>query len=107
MATGNAVMAFPELVYVDSALEAAHCAHVVLVVTAWPEFGKICPGAVSAAVASRIVVDACQGSPLRGGGRLAGWQVLSLAGDHVGHPADDPAADPRPEEPLIRRGGFA
>jgi UDPglucose 6-dehydrogenase len=83
MAAGNALMASPELVYADSALDAAHDADVVLVATAWPEFAKIDPAAVGAAVASRKVVDACQGiSTVVWGG--AGWRVLSLTGDQPG-----------------------
>jgi UDPglucose 6-dehydrogenase len=88
MATGNAVMAFPELAYADSALEAAQGADVVLVVTAWPEFGEMSPGA---AVASRIVVDACQGIDVARW-RKAGWRALSLTGDHTEPPGDAPVA---------------
>jgi UDPglucose 6-dehydrogenase len=91
MATGNAVMAFPELAYADSALEAAQGADVVLVVTAWPEFGEMSPRAVGAVVASRIVVDACQGIDVARW-REVGWRVLSLTGDHAGSPGDDRAA---------------
>jgi UDPglucose 6-dehydrogenase len=81
MATGNALAAFPELTYTDSAIEAASDANVVVVVTAWPEFAEISPTAVGAVAASMTVVDACQGI-ITASWRGASWRVVSLTGDH-------------------------
>lgn len=69
-------MAFPHLRYGDSAMAAAHEADAVLVVTAWPEFAAIDPAATSAAVRSRLLIDACQAikpAPWR----AAGWAVAA------------------------------
>lgn len=77
MASGNAVMAFPEFVYADSALGAATDADVVLVATAWPEFAKVDPAAAGLAAPSMTVVDACQGIDITTW-QSAGWTVLSL-----------------------------
>jgi len=59
-ATGNALVAFPHLGYADSAAAAAQRADAVLVVTAWPEFAEIDPGAASLTVRNRLLIDACQ-----------------------------------------------
>lgn len=75
-AAGNALVAFPHLRYGDSAMAAAHEADAVLVVTAWPEFAAIDPAATSAAVRSRLLIDACQAikpAPWR----AAGWAVAA------------------------------
>ena len=40
MGSGNALVAFPELAYADSAIAAAAAADVIVVVTAWPEFAQ-------------------------------------------------------------------
>ncbi|MBV9379054.1 MAG: UDP-glucose/GDP-mannose dehydrogenase family protein [Streptosporangiaceae bacterium] len=76
MATGNALVAFPHLGYADSALAAAHQADAVLVVTPWPEFATVNPAAAGAAVATRLLIDACQAvsPPLW---RAAGWTVAA------------------------------
>jgi UDPglucose 6-dehydrogenase len=90
MAMGNALMAFPELAYADSALDAANDADVVLVATPWPEFGEINPAAARSAVTSMTVVDACQGIDVATW-KEAGWRVLSLTGNHSGHRGDGPS----------------
>ena len=59
-ATGNALVAFPHLGYADSAAAAAQQADAVLVVTAWPEFAEIDPGAAPLTVRNRLLIDACQ-----------------------------------------------
>jgi UDPglucose 6-dehydrogenase len=82
MGTGNAVLACPELAYADSALEAARDADVIVVATAWPEFGAVEPEAVEAVAASMTVVDACQGIDVITW-REVGWQVLSFAGGYT------------------------
>ena len=77
---GNALDGSPQLTYADSALEAARDADAVLVATAWPEFGAICPLAAKAVAASMTIVDACQG--IRSSTwQEAGWRVLSLTGE--------------------------
>ena len=90
MATGNALAAFPELAYADSAVEAASGADVVLVLNAWPEFAEISPTATGAAVASMTVVDACQGIDVAAW-RGVGWKVASLTGGHTSYPEDEQA----------------
>ena len=87
MAAGNALTASPEFAYVDSALAAIDQADVVLVATAWPEFAELNATAAGAAVASMIVVDACQGIDIDAW-QSAGWRVLTLAGGHAGPPAE-------------------
>jgi UDPglucose 6-dehydrogenase len=75
-ATGNALVAFPHLGYADSAVAAAHQADAVLVVTAWPEFATIDPGATSVPARARLLIDACQAvqpAPWR----AAGWTVAA------------------------------
>jgi UDPglucose 6-dehydrogenase len=90
MAMGNAFTVSPEIMYADSALEAAADADVVLVVTAWPEFAEISPVAVEAAATSMTVVDACQGID-DVTWREAGWRVLSLTGEQA--PSGDATAE--------------
>ena len=92
IATGNALAAFPELAFADSALEAANDADVVLLVTPWPEFAEISPVAAGAAAASMTVVDACQAIDI-GAWREAGWKVLSLTGSHARHSANSTAGN--------------
>jgi UDPglucose 6-dehydrogenase len=75
-AAGNALVAFPHLGYADSAAAAAHQADAVLVVTAWPEFAEIDPGATTLAVRDPLLIDACQAvKPARWRG--AGWTVAA------------------------------
>ena len=75
-ATGNALVAFPHLGYADSAAAAAHEADAVLVVTAWPEFGAMDPGAAAQAVRNPLLIDACQ-AVRPGRWRAAGWTVAA------------------------------
>jgi UDPglucose 6-dehydrogenase len=77
MAMGNALAGHPEFAYADSALDAADGADIVLVATAWPEFGEMDPAAVGAVAPSTTIVDACQGIDIAAW-RNAGWNVHSL-----------------------------
>jgi UDPglucose 6-dehydrogenase len=82
MAAGNALAAFPELSYANSAIEAADGSDALLVLTAWPEFAEITPAAIAATAGSRVVIDACQGINVAAW-REVGWEVLSLTESHV------------------------
>jgi UDPglucose 6-dehydrogenase len=79
MAMGNALADYPEFAYADSALDAASGADIVLVATAWPEFGELDPTAAGAVTPSTTVVDVCQGIDIAAW-RNAGWRVHSLTG---------------------------
>ena len=79
MAVGNALVAFPEFAYADSALDAAAHADAIVIVTAWPEFAAASPAHVGLQVANAVVVDACQGINAHAW-RKAGWQVFALTG---------------------------
>jgi UDPglucose 6-dehydrogenase len=74
---GNALAAFPELTYADSAIAAAADADLIAVVTAWPEFAQVDAEEVACVVGGRVIVDACQGISVTAW-REAGWQVSSL-----------------------------
>jgi UDPglucose 6-dehydrogenase len=99
VATGNAVTVSPELRYAGSALEAATGADVILVVTAWPEFAEISAETAGASVASKVIVDACQGIETASW-REAGWKVASLTGTHV-----DPVPHHQAAPPAFRTAG--
>lgn len=90
MAGSNALVAFPELHYADSAIAAAASADVIVVVTAWPEFAEADPAEVAAAADGKAVVDACQAISITKW-RDAGWQVSSLTGVPAGQSSDDSA----------------
>jgi UDPglucose 6-dehydrogenase len=79
MAMGNALADYPEFSYADSAIDAASGADIVLVATAWPEFGEMDPTAVGAVAPCMTVVDVCQGIDIAAW-RKAGWRVRSLTG---------------------------
>jgi UDPglucose 6-dehydrogenase len=79
MAAGNALAAYPELGYADSAPAAVADADVLVVLTAWPEFARMVPAEIAAGVARKFVVDACQGIDAESW-RDAGWEVSSLTG---------------------------
>jgi UDPglucose 6-dehydrogenase len=91
MAMGNALADYPEFDYADSALDAADGADIVLVATAWPEFGEMDPTAVGAIATSTTIVDACQGIDIVAW-RNAGWNVHSLTGST---PTDETTPAPR------------
>jgi UDPglucose 6-dehydrogenase len=79
MGSGNALMAFPELTYANSAIAAAANAEAIAVVTAWPEFAKVDAMEVARVVSSKVLVDACQGVSIPAW-QEAGWRVFSLTG---------------------------
>jgi UDPglucose 6-dehydrogenase len=56
-ALANARKVCPELSYADSAIEAATGADVVLLLTDWPEFGKLDPQELGAVTSTRAIVD--------------------------------------------------
>jgi UDPglucose 6-dehydrogenase len=79
MGSGNALVAFPELAYADSAIGAAADADVIVVVTAWPEFAQADVAEVTGVVSDKTVVDVCQGIDIAAW-QDAGWRVSSLTG---------------------------
>jgi UDPglucose 6-dehydrogenase len=83
MGSGNALAAFPQLSYANSAITAAIDADVITVVTAWPEFAQLDAGEVAGVVDASVIVDACQGIDVKAW-RKAGWQVSSLTGLPIG-----------------------
>jgi UDPglucose 6-dehydrogenase len=89
--SGNALAAFPELTYADSAIVAAADADVIAVVTAWPEFTQVDAREVAGVVGGRVIVDACQGISVTAW-RGAGWEVSSLTGLRARQWQDDAAA---------------
>ncbi len=76
-ALDNARRARPELCYATSMIAAAAGAHVVLLLTEWPEFTALTPGDLDLIVARRNIIDA-RGAldPLPW--REAGWQFRAL-----------------------------
>jgi UDPglucose 6-dehydrogenase len=93
MGGGNALVAYPELAYADSAVAAAASADVLVVTAAWPEFAQADAAAVARVAGRKAVVDACQGIDVATW-LEAGWRVSSLTGA--------PAA-----QPLAERGAAA
>jgi UDPglucose 6-dehydrogenase len=91
MGSGNALAAFPELTYADSAIASAADADVIAVVTAWPEFAQVDAGEVAGVVGGMIIVDACQGIDVNAW-REAGWQATSLTGRRARQWQGDAAA---------------
>jgi UDPglucose 6-dehydrogenase len=90
MGSGNALVAFPELRYADSAISAAAGADVVVIVTAWPEFAQLDAAEVSGVVVGKVVVDACQAINVAAWCSI-GWQVSSLTGIRAGLAQSSPA----------------
>ncbi|RKS76324.1 UDPglucose 6-dehydrogenase [Actinomadura pelletieri DSM 43383] len=73
----NARRAQPSLEYGESALTAAENAHVVLLLTEWPEFRDMDPSALAEVVAERNIVDGRNTlDPERW--RAAGWNYRAL-----------------------------
>jgi UDPglucose 6-dehydrogenase len=56
-ALANARREWPELCYAETLVEAARDAHIVLVLTEWPEFVELRPGDLGKVVARRKIVD--------------------------------------------------
>jgi UDPglucose 6-dehydrogenase len=76
-AMDNARKMYPTLSYVDSALEAADGAHVVLHLTEWEEFRNLDPAEVAARVAQPRVVDGRNALDAESW-RAAGWTYRAL-----------------------------
>jgi UDPglucose 6-dehydrogenase len=76
-AMDNARRDYPELSYAESAVEAARDADVVLHLTEWAEFREMDPGALSAVVAQRNVVDG-RNALVPDRWRDAGWTYRAL-----------------------------
>jgi UDPglucose 6-dehydrogenase len=80
-ALDNARRARPELCYAQTMSEAARDAHVVLLLTEWPEFAELTPGSLDGIVARRNIIDARNAlDPVRW--REAGWEFRSLGVAH-------------------------
>ena len=79
MGGGNALDAYPELGYADSAVTATAGADVLVITAAWPEFAQADAAEVAAVIGRRSVVDACQGIDIATW-RAAGFRVASLTG---------------------------
>ncbi|HCU96544.1 MAG TPA: UDP-glucose 6-dehydrogenase [Actinobacteria bacterium] len=76
-ALDNARRARPELCYAATLAEATQDAHVVLLLTEWPEFAALTPGSLEGIVARRNIIDARSAldpAPWR----EAGWQFRAL-----------------------------
>ena len=76
-ALGNARRARPELGYADTLADAAQGAHVVLLLTEWPEFTALTPGSLGGTVARRNIIDARNVLDPRLW-REAGWKYRAL-----------------------------
>jgi UDPglucose 6-dehydrogenase len=76
-ALDNARRARPELNYADTVADAARGAHVVLLLTEWPEFTALTPDSLSSLVARRNVIDA-RNVLDPGAWREAGWEYRAL-----------------------------
>ena len=79
MGGGNALEAYPELGYADSAVTATAGADVLVITAAWPEFAQADAAEVARVIGRRSVVDACQGIDIATW-REAGFRVSSLTG---------------------------
>ena len=76
-ALGNARRVRPELAYARTLAEAAWGAHVVLLLTEWPEFIALTPDSLGAMVARRNIIDARNVLDPRLW-REAGWEFRAL-----------------------------
>jgi len=76
-ALDNARRARPELRYAPTVAGAARGAHVVLLLTEWPEFTALTPGSLSGLVARRNIIDA-RNVLDPGLWREAGWEYRAL-----------------------------
>lgn len=88
MGSGNALVSYPELGYANSAIAAATDADAIVVVTAWAEFAQADAAQAGEVVASKVIVDGCQGITIAAW-REAGWQVSSLTGIPAGQSRTD------------------
>jgi len=73
----NARLAYPQLTYADSGLDAAKDADLVLLLTEWSEFREMDPDALGAVVGKRCIVDGRNAlDPVQW--RAAGWTYRAL-----------------------------
>jgi UDPglucose 6-dehydrogenase len=100
----NARRASPGLRYAGTVAEAAHGAQIVLLLTEWPEFTRLRPGALGGIVAARNIIDG-RNVLDPAAWRAAGWEYRSLgagpalAGEPpalAGEPAAARSADEQP-----------
>jgi UDPglucose 6-dehydrogenase len=96
-ALGNARRIRPELSYADTLAAAARGAHVVLLLTEWPEFTALTPDGLGRLVARRNIIDA-RNVIDPGTWREAGWDYRALG---VGDDAE-PARRSAGAVPLVR-----
>jgi len=73
----NARKAHPELEYATSALDAARAAHIVLLLTEWPEFTNADPEVLGKVVTERNMVDG-RGALDPERWRAASWHYRAL-----------------------------
>jgi UDPglucose 6-dehydrogenase len=73
----NARRARPELGYAATVAGAARGAHVVLLLTEWPEFTALTPDSLSGCVARRNIIDG-RNALDPGPWREAGWEYRAL-----------------------------
>jgi UDPglucose 6-dehydrogenase len=83
-ALGSARLAWPELDYAESTTEAARDAHVVLLLTEWPEFTRLNPHSLASVVARRNIIDGRHALD-PAAWRQAGWNYRAL-GTGENHP---------------------
>jgi UDPglucose 6-dehydrogenase len=76
-AVENARKAHPELKYATSAVDAARQAHIVLLLTEWPEFAHADPEVVGKVVTERNIIDG-RGALDPEHWRAAGWRYRAL-----------------------------
>jgi UDPglucose 6-dehydrogenase len=86
-ATDNAQRVRPELSYARSLADAARGAHVVLLLTEWPEFTALTPGSLAGTVARRNIIDA-RNVLDPGPWREAGWECRALGVAEEAEPAE-------------------
>ncbi len=105
-ALANARRACPELSYATATDEAARDAHVVLLLTEWPEFAGLRPDSLDDLVARRTIIDARNAlDPPQW--RDAGWDYYALgAATDTATLAMPSCEAPRGEPtPALRKGG--
>ncbi|HEV8276586.1 MAG TPA: UDP-glucose/GDP-mannose dehydrogenase family protein [Streptosporangiaceae bacterium] len=85
-ALGNARRIRPELSYADTLAAAARGAHVVLLLTEWPEFTALTPDGLGRLVARRNIIDA-RNVIDPGTWREAGWDYRALGVGDDAEPA--------------------
>jgi UDPglucose 6-dehydrogenase len=76
-ALANARLAHPDLRYASTALEAVRGAHVVLLLTEWPQYCDADPGQLGRVVAQRNIIDA-RGVLTPDQWQAAGWRYHAL-----------------------------